>query len=75
MQLLRIHADRIDRLAVALAREDPTVSDVDDTPKPVPDWVQAHGITDRDTGIAAARASRQPLLFWPYWQVEADFRS
>ncbi|HET7072852.1 MAG TPA: tyrosine-type recombinase/integrase [Mycobacterium sp.] len=38
------------------------MSDVDDTPKPVPAWVQAHGITDRDTGIAAARASRQPLI-------------
>lgn len=39
-----------------------TVSDVDDTPKPVPAWVEAHGITNRDTGIAAARASRQPLI-------------
>jgi hypothetical protein len=56
-----MHADR-SWLAVALVREDPTVSDVDDTPKLVPAWVVAHGITDRDTGIAAARASRQPLI-------------
>ncbi|MEE3753815.1 hypothetical protein [Mycobacterium intracellulare] len=38
------------------------MSNVGDTPNPVPAWVRAHGITDRDTGIAVARASRQPLI-------------
>ncbi|MCA2302727.1 hypothetical protein JF770_04085 [Mycobacterium intracellulare] len=38
------------------------MSDADDTSRPVPAWVQAHGITDRDTGIAIARASRQLLI-------------
>ncbi|WP_207549107.1 hypothetical protein [Mycolicibacterium peregrinum] len=27
--------------------------------KPVPDWIQAHGIVDRPTGLKRARASRQ----------------
>lgn len=35
--------------------------DADEEPRPVPEWVQAHGITDRPSGISVAKSARHLL--------------